>query len=201
MSGLRRGFKTEAERLAAEIRSEMGLTMYQRLDARVLAEHYGIPVVTLDDLRGLVSDPQSIRHFATKGRGDFSAMTVFRGSRRIIVENSRHSRGRRSNSVIHELAHVILEHEPHGALASGGCRQWDKAMEREADWLAGALLVPRAAAVQVARDGTPVREAAESLGVSAKLLKWRLNATGARIQARRERARWDGRRGRQSAQS
>jgi len=46
-SGLRYGFKTEAEVLARELREELGLSYSDPLDCFALAEHFGIPVVAL----------------------------------------------------------------------------------------------------------------------------------------------------------
>lgn len=186
-SALRRGFKTEAELIALEIRGELSLTAVHRLDPYMLADHLAVPIVSITDLIGV--DHQSALHLMSGGRQDFSAMTVLRGTSRLIVVNPVHSRGRRANSVVHELSHLILEHEPHEAISNGGCRRWNQRMEEEADWLAGALLVPRDAALRVARRDVPVATAAAHYGVSQKLMAWRVNHTGARAQAKREQAR------------
>ena len=63
-------------------------------------------------------------------------------------------------------------------------------MESEADWLAGALLVPRDAALRVLREEIPLYTATSTYGVSRPLLEWRLNHTGARVQVERERRRY-----------
>ena len=188
-SALRRGFKAEAEGIALEIRSELSLTAYDPLDPRALAAHLAVPVVSLTDLSRNGADHRSALHLTTKGRREFSAMTVIRGTWRLIVVNPVHSQGRRANSVVHELSHLILGHEPHEAISVGGCRRWNQRMEEEADWLAGVLLVPRDAALSVARKRTPVATAALYYGVSEKLMEWRLNHSGARVQVGRERAR------------
>lgn len=184
---LRRGFKAEAERLSLEIRGELGLRVQDRLDPWVLAEHYGLPVVSLEDLVASGADPASIRHFINgDGRSDFSAATVFRGHARLIIANPAHSLGRRANSIVHEVSHVVLEHEPGEILGLGGCRVWNPAAEEEADWLAATLLLPRDAALMVARRGADPAAAADHFGVSLALLEWRLNHTGARSQVARE---------------
>ena len=41
---MRRGFKTEAKKLALEIRAELGLEASARFDPYALALEYGIPV-------------------------------------------------------------------------------------------------------------------------------------------------------------
>lgn len=183
-----RGFKSLAERLALEVRSELGLNAFDRLDPYALAEHLGIPVIALGDLAESGARKASLDHFLGSASDQLSALTICHGSRRLIVENPRHSFGRRSSSVAHELSHVLLEHEPGPALGDGGCRRWSQKDEDEADWLAGTLLVPRPAALRFARLSTPVAVAANNMGVSVALMEWRLNHTGARAQVQRERA-------------
>ncbi|MBI2373860.1 MAG: ImmA/IrrE family metallo-endopeptidase [Deltaproteobacteria bacterium] len=185
----RRGFKAECERLALEYRAELKLDVSDRLDPAELAKNLAIPVVSLSELLAHGARPKSVQHFHGRAREELSAATVFQGTARLIVFNQTHSLGRRSNSTAHELAHGILEHEPSEALAPDGHRRWDPLMEREADWLAGALLVPRDTALLVARAALPIEAAAEQFGVSVQLMNWRLNETGARRQAARERAR------------
>ncbi len=185
----RYGFKAEAESLSLEIRAELSLGAHDRLDPRVLAEHLAIAVVDLSALLAHGASATSVRHFEGGGRSDFSAGTVFRGDRRIIVVNDSHALVRQASSLAHELSHVLLEHEPHRALSDNGCRRWTVQLENEADWMAGALLVPRDGALQVARDDVPLAQAAAHFGVSEQMMRWRLANTGALRQAQRERAR------------
>ena len=96
---------------------------------RTLANHLAVPVVPLLSLRQYGASQNSIAHLTSAGQGDFSALTVFHGTFRLIVVNPAHSIGRQANSVVHELSHVILEHEPHEAMGVGGCRTWDQEME------------------------------------------------------------------------
>lgn len=105
-------------------------------------------------------------------------MTVASGTRRLIAYNPRHPPGRRANSLAHELSHLLLEHPLLPAIGVGGCRLWDSAMEEEADWQAGTLLVPREAALKWVRSGRSLEEGATHYGVSLALFKWRVNHTG-----------------------
>lgn len=184
---LRHGFKAEAERLALETREELGLTAFDRLDPQRLAENLAIPVYSLADLRAWGVRDQSIRHLATSAPEEFSAMTIFNGTSRLIVENPAHATSRRSNSLCHELAHTLLEHEPHDVRDESGARVWSADMEGEADWLAGELLIPRTAVLQLVRDSVSIEEATARYGVSGALVQWRFNHSGARKQVERER--------------
>ncbi|MGH3766264.1 MAG: ImmA/IrrE family metallo-endopeptidase [Pseudonocardiaceae bacterium] len=183
---LRRGFKTEANALGAEIRRELQLRARDRLDPLQLAAHLEIPVVPLSDMQ---PDAPSTEHLLYVEPEAFSAVTVFAGRKRMIVYNDRHSPGRQASSITHEAAHGLLLHEPKPAVDHRGCRLWDQEVEDEADWLAGVLLVPEDAAVAVARDWLPEADAALHFGVSEQMLNYRLNITGARLRVQRALAR------------
>jgi Zn-dependent peptidase ImmA (M78 family) len=180
---MREGFVAEAEALALAVRSEIGLEADDHLDCEVLAEEWGVPVVALDALLAAGARPSSIHHLTVASPSAFSAGTVVSGTRRLIVVNPAHPAGRRANSLAHELAHLLLEHEPGSATGPGGCRVWDGGMEDEADRLAGALLVPREAAVACARVGLPLRVGAARFGVSVSLMRQRTHQSGAARQA------------------
>ncbi len=136
---LRRGFKTEANQIAREVRAELGLCLVDPLDPWALARHLAIPVVPLSHFRGAAAE--AVHHFHRVDRGAFSAVTVSDGSRRLIVYNDGHSLGRRASDLAHELAHALLLHRPGPALDHRGCRRWNGEQEEEASWLAGALLI------------------------------------------------------------
>jgi Zn-dependent peptidase ImmA (M78 family) len=180
---VRRGFASAADRLAAAVRSELGLGIHDRLDPRVLANEYGIPIVAITDLVSEGADQSSIQQLTVVDRRSFSAGTVLVGTTRLIIFNPVHSDGRLANSLTHELAHLLLEHAPGPATGPGGCRVWDQEMEDEADLLAAILLVPRDAALACARVGLPHAIGAARFGVSPDLMQWRTDHTGATRQA------------------
>jgi hypothetical protein len=174
---MRRGFKAEAERNALSVREELGLSLSGALEPLLLAEQWGIPVVTTRQLLLAGARRRSVEYLTTAAT-NFSAATICEGTRRLIVYNTRHPPGRQANSLAHELSHVLLEHPPAPALADGGCRYWNAEAEEEADWQAAALLVPRDGAFQVLRLGAGLTEGAKHFGVSIALFRWRVNQTG-----------------------
>jgi Zn-dependent peptidase ImmA (M78 family) len=188
-SSLRHGFKAEAERLASSMRQQLRLSARDRLEGLVLAGHLGVPVLSLLDLQTDVADARSI-DLLLAPRAGFSAVTVCSESRRLIVYNPAHPPGRRSNSLVHELSHILLDHDPSPALDHGGCRHWDERAESEADWLAGVLLVPRDGALWWIRNGGLLAEGAAHFGVSEVLFRWRINQTGVvrQVEAARRKA-------------
>jgi len=184
----RRGFKAEAERLAMAVRAEMGLNFRERLDPRALAEHVRVPIREVPELVAAGMPEYSVRHLLGRGKREFSAALFERGGVRLIVANPVHSVGRQASNIVHEVSHLLLKHEPPSEILEAGCRRWDQMMEREADWLAGELLVPRQAALEIVRKNRDVRLSALHYGVSEAMMKWRLNHSGARKQVGREQA-------------
>jgi len=174
---LRRGFKSEAERTAELVRRELGLALVDRLDCFALAEAWGIPVVSLGELRADGASEASIRRLMSPEAG-FSATTIVVGARRLIVYNPRDGAGRKASSLAHELAHLILEHEAAPAIGVGGCRHWDGVQEAEADWLGGAMLVPREGALEWMLESDDIEAGASNFGVTVMLFRWRVNHTG-----------------------
>lgn len=181
----RYGFKTEAFNLATEVRAELGLGTLDRLDPRDLASHLGIPIWTLSEF---VELEPLIGPLLTSESAAFSAVTVFSGTRRTIVHNDGHSNGRQNSNLAHELSHGLLHHPPTPALDNNGCREWNQAIEDEATWLAGELLVTREAAMAAARGQWAEHDAIADLGVSQELLRWRINVSGARTIVQRTQA-------------
>jgi IrrE N-terminal-like domain len=183
---LRRGFKTEAERIAQLVRQDLGFKPLDPLDCFALAEQWGIPIVSLGELREDGASEASITRMLSADAG-FSATTICLGPRRLIVYNPRHAAGRRANSLAHEISHMILEHEPAPAIGVGVCQHWNVQEEAEADWLAGVLLVPREGALAWMLANGDIDEGASHFGVSADIFRWRVNHTGVKrqVQARR----------------
>src|SRR6266545_511887 len=172
----RRGFKTEANGTALEVRAELGLRALDPLDPFALARHLEIPIIDLSDF---ARTSAGARYLLTVEPESFSAVTVFAGTKRTIVHND----GRISSNITREAAHGLLLHPPTPALDDRGCRLWDQDIEDEAQFLAGALLVPEDAALAIARDiakgRSTVPEAAARFLVSPQMIQWRLNITGA----------------------
>lgn len=180
--GYKRGFKSEAKGITAEVRAELGLTAYDRLDPFQLADHLEIPVLGLSDL---ALDAPRVRHLLDVEPEVFSAVTVFAGSRRTIVHNDAHAPTRQASNLAHELAHGLLLHPPTPALDNKGCRHWNQDIEDEAAWLGGALLIPEKAALAIAQGRWSIGTGARHFGVSTRMVQYRVNATGAAKRVKR----------------
>lgn len=136
---MRHGFKAEAERLALAERKDLGLTTRCALNPLDLAVAKGMEVVGLSDLVGVPD--QHRRRLMEVDTIAFSGVSVILGDATLIVVNDGHTPERQTNTLAHEIAHFLLEHEPDAAFGDFG-RTLSKQHEQEADWLAGCLLVP-----------------------------------------------------------
>jgi Zn-dependent peptidase ImmA (M78 family) len=183
---LRRGFKTEANWYAREMRRELGLIPESPLCPWRLASHLEFPVFGLTEFKEII--PEEIAFFRSiAGQKAFSAVTLFVGSKRCIVHNDAHSLKRQAANIAHELAHGLLLHPPKPPFDVKGSRHYDAVLEAEANWLGPALLISDEAALFIVRSKQSVLEASDQYGVSAELVRMRLNTSGAAIRIARQR--------------
>jgi Zn-dependent peptidase ImmA (M78 family) len=99
--------------------------------------------------------------------------------------NDGHAPTRQASDITHECAHHILGHEATEVFDGLGLRVWNEEQEAQAEYLAGALLVPAQGAIWAIRRGMPVEEAARHFGVSLALYQMRVNMTAAKKRAGR----------------
>ncbi|WP_294537553.1 ImmA/IrrE family metallo-endopeptidase [uncultured Rhodoblastus sp.] len=183
---MRHGFKAQAERLSISVREDLGQGPHDPLAVERYAERLGVVILTFAELeisaaskkQLLVADPES-----------WSGMTIKINGLNGVLVNPEHAPERWPNTIMHELAHISLGHVatrvdvgPDGILLVSDFSQDD---EDEADWLAGALLLPRDALRHFRGLGQSAEDIARDFGVSRQLCEWRLRMTGVDIQLRR----------------
>jgi hypothetical protein len=180
----RRGFKAEADRVARDLRGEMGLSQTDPFDPFAAAADLCIPVYAFTKV---VHDSQSIVAVLLRD-GRVSAMTIFTArNRRAIFYNENRVRARVVSDISHEIAHALLFHPAH-SVSDLGCAGIDRSAEEEAAHLAGLLLVPNEAALHILSAGLPPEAASRLFGVSEPMMRYRINISGARLRhARRQR--------------
>ena len=180
---MERGFKSRCEEMAKSFRARLGLETAAPLPAEMLARHLGVLVWRVSEI-GLSAE--DLRRLTVEDADSWSAIAVSAHGREAIMVNPTHSRARRSTDVMHELAHLILNHEPSSMYFVGegelALRNYNRAAEEEADWLAGALLLPRDALVRLCGRRVPMEAACDAYQVSRRMMDFRMNVTGARRQ-------------------
>lgn len=171
--------RADCESLALDLRKELKLTAAQRLNPSALARHLGIPVRPLDSFAE--ATPDAVAQLRSEEElHSFSAVTVVFGRRRMIVYHPDHDRRRHVSSVAHEVSHILLDHDPAPLpLFDSKGRRISVSLEEEceADYLAGAILVPRCVVpVVMERCGADLIRAADHFGIEEELMVERRRA-------------------------
>lgn len=197
---MRRGFKAESERQATSLRSAIGCSETRTPDLADLAAHLRVAVLPADQL--LDGGREELLRLHDTQPGCFSAATFSPpGSRHIVVYNpvgldgqilsTAEARvdGRTRSNVAHEFAHIVLGHDIRQVQKISGQHFFtcNPEQEEEANWLAGALLLPRPLLLIAIRNDLTNEEIAEQNQVSVDMARFRANATGVRMQVARTR--------------
>ncbi len=183
---MRRGFKAWCENAAADYRAALRLRLEEPLNPEDLAAHLGVMVWRPEDVPELPIN--SLQQLTIHDRDSWSAVTLRLSNTNLTIVNSTHPPTRQRSSLAHELAHLILDHEPDRIdLSPAGhllLSSFEREQEDEANWLSATLLVPRAGlrvAYQSTRDSQTL---ADHFRVSLDMMNWRLRMTGIAKQVR-----------------
>jgi len=189
MPTLERGFKSWCERSALATRTELSIEAHAPLAARKLAEHLGVILLTPMDLADLPDD--ILEQLTRNDPQGWSAVSFTVDEQVTVIYNERNSSGRQSSDIMHELSHIILDHDPSQVILSVdgqiGMRSFDAKQEDEANWLAWTLLLPRPALMHCIQRGSTTAQIAHEYDVSEQLVKYRSGITGVSRQSRARR--------------
>lgn len=187
---MKRGFKSQAERVAEELRGQLGLGAIDPLCPYALATHLSIHVL---DIKELPLPANDLEHLTGAGSAVWSGFSLREAGLIGVVLNTSHPKRRLRNTLMHEISHIYLGHSGSQVtlLDSGTLlvSDFSSEQEEEADWLSGALLLPREALLHARAQQLPNAQICETYGVSDELCTWRLRMTGVDVQLRRRRAR------------
>ena len=178
---LRRGFKAEAERVAGDLRSTLGLGESAPIDPKEAASSLDISVFSADEL----VPRERLQELDALQPGCFSACTFSMSpTRTVIVYNPLSGQTRRRSDIAHELSHIVLNHQLSNVEQLGDTPflVCDATQEEEANWLGGCLLLPRRFLLESVRRGDDISSIAQTCGVSEQLARWRVNVTGVKRQ-------------------
>lgn len=184
---LRRGFRTEAEKTASEIRADLGLKEHDPLSLEDAAQLRNVQVVSASELIDVarLAELERLQAFA------FSACTFDINGSAVIVFNPLRTEPRRRSDVAHELSHLILKHQLAEIREVAGVpfRTCLSDQEEEATTLGGTLLLPRPLLLRAASQGMGTEAVARKYEVTVEMARFRLNMTGVARQVSRARAR------------
>lgn len=185
---MERGFKSRCEEMARSLRVELELDPNGPMPPALLADYLGVFIWSIEEIGLSENDVKQL----VRIDGDaWSAVTVSASGKDAILLNPNHIKGRYSSDVMHELAHLLLDHQPSTVFFAGdenlALRGFNPQLEEEANWLAGALLLPRNALVKLHSAGKSKQWICDEYGVSAQMLEFRTRVTGVSRQLARRR--------------
>lgn len=177
---MRRGFKTWAEKQALDQRRALSLRPEAPLPARLLAGNYNVAIIEPAAIPGIT---QSILNQLLSADPDsWSAVSFVRNGCTVIIHNPVHSARRQESNLMHEMAHILCNHQPSHLLQSVqvpfALRTFDSDQEDEAIWLGGCLQLPRPALMWAIRHGMDNTMIVEHYGASVDLVRFRRRMTG-----------------------
>lgn len=182
---LRRGFVTEAEKWAQELRSELDLAPHDPMCPKRLARRLGVRIYLLSKLPTC----EQQKALLEKRPGyDFSAAACFEGRAAFILLNDGHDPKRQASDIAHELAHILLGHPPANPFQPDGIRDFLPEHELEAERLGPTLLVSEAAALRayglITRGSCTIHSLSDQWGITREVIQMRINLSGAKKRLR-----------------
>ena len=180
-----RGFKSWSDNTAKTIRSRLGLLKSSPLSPYKLADYLNVKIIKPHDITGL---PQETIEYLTSSKGNEWSAVTLRDKIDIIIINTFHSERRIANTVMHELSHIIRNHDSAQVFMNETgitIRSYNALQEAEADWLGGTLLLPRDVLVHCHFRNYTVEEACGIYGVSSSLFNYRMNISAVKKQFKR----------------
>jgi Zn-dependent peptidase ImmA (M78 family) len=172
--------------MSESYRQKLGISKFDPLDAFKLADHLQIPIYTVEEIfSDCLHDPAfSIMRDPAK----FSAVWGFdEDGDKIIIHNIHHSAYRQQSNLMHEIAHILLNHQIPDAIRSMllpfNLHYYNPLHEQEAKYLGGALQLTRPGLQWALKRSFSEKQISEYFSASAEMVKYRLNVTGVLRQA------------------
>lgn len=169
------------ERKALHIRRFAGVKIDECFDPYLLAGYARLHVISLDDIQDLPSNVRSRLLEDDAGSWSGGASRPLPDGSRLVVLNPTHGRERQVATLMEEICHVLLGHDPNrlGSVpGDGASRDYNQAEEEEAYAVGAAVLVPYYVLRSALEKHLSVRELAKRYGVSCRLVEYRLKVSG-----------------------
>jgi hypothetical protein len=154
----------------------------ERLDPFALAGYAGLLVVRLDEIAGLSA--QTLEELTLRSSESWSggaASTRLPDGRRLIILNPSHGKNRQNATLMEEICHVFLGHQPsrlaitkRDRFGNTLARDYHDEIEEEAYSTGAAALVPYAGLKKMVEKGKTSSEIARHYEVSRALVEFRI---------------------------
>lgn len=169
-----------AENFALGIRDYLGLQPLDPLDPYDLAGRLSVRVIKCDNIPGVSA--AALRYALGQGKDDWSAGTILLpGGSNLIILNPTHSRLRRKSTLMEEICHVVLGHNPSylgNHDDSTWFRSYDEDAEAEAYRVGAATLIPYDGLRGLLHEGLDIIHIGKHYDVTRSLVEYRLKVNG-----------------------
>lgn len=168
-----------AEREALRIRQHLSLDPLIPLDPYLLAEVMQVKLCSIFEVQGFALR-YLVQLVCQDARGWSAGTICLPTGEHIVVMNPTHSPVRKRATLMEELAHIHLHHQPsyiakqHNGICSP-FRSYDDQQEQEAYWVGAAALVPLDLLRDAQSKQTEIRRLAGYCKVSPQLITFRAN--------------------------
>jgi len=171
----------QAERKATGLRRLLALGAHEPLDPFQLADKLGVAVVDPRDIPGISAT--SLHRALWEDHAAWSAATIrLADGGALAILNPTHSKLRNKSTLMEEICHVILGHEPTKIsvvdITNIAFRSWDKVQEEEAYRVGSAALVPYEALRSMIDASLTIQQIAKHFDVTRDLVKFRIKVNG-----------------------
>ena len=167
------------ERVGLRIREFAGVSLEEPLDPFALAKFTKITVIRPSELRQL--PPNVLAELVGRSQSRWSGVTLaLPGGEQLCILNPTHGPERTRATLMEEIAHVVLGHQPTRILTGVGgiaCREYNAANEEAAYGVGAAALVPYTPLFVGLMDGATPESIALQYGVSSQLVSYRIKIT------------------------
>ena len=179
--------RKQFELRALGLRDFAGVHHEQALDPFALARFARLLIVDFDRIQGL--SPESRAHLLGDAADEWSGGACSKplpNGWRLVILNPAHGAARNRATLMEEVAHVFLGHQPNRLAAVGRkgastgkivAREYNHADEEAAYAIGAAALVPYAALRRMVISGRNGNEIARRFGVSRQLAEYRIKVT------------------------
>lgn len=161
------------EAIASKQRSVLGFKAYEPLPAEVLAQYFQATIFTVQTVPNMESEQLEL----LCDSNNWSAVIISKKPLH-IVHNSRHTPARKQSNLMHEFAHIILNHKMVGYDAKTGLPQRRQQDEDEAVYLGGCLQIPRRGLLWAKQKQMNISQIAIHFNASKKMVRFRSNVNG-----------------------
>ncbi|MEL4898273.1 ImmA/IrrE family metallo-endopeptidase [Crocosphaera sp. Alani8] len=161
------------EAIATEKRNILGFKAYEPLPAEILAEHFQATIFTAETVPNTESEQVKILC-----NSDNWSAGIISQKPLLIVYNSRHTPARKQSNLMHEFAHIILNHKMVCYDPKTEPPQRRQQDEDEAVFLGGCLQIPRRGLLWAKQKQMNLSQVAVHFNASEEMVRFRGNVNG-----------------------